>query len=389
MSFLIKHFHIISIPPLLPIAAAFIFGIIGQSTYSCATTATFILFLVTIFLFYCFHCAAKSYFLIKKFLPFLPKNIIILSFFSFAGAYLYNKQIVDHNEFYVFTKSSPIEVTGVVIDKGQAVTQYSTATIITVSVSIIKKGTETQMLNKNILFYTKENGAPIIVGDTIKFLNVYCKQATNESFDLYQIKEQTAVTVFNNQLTYEIIDHPQWSLRRWIFNQKQRILDGLAQKLSPDGFRFFASLFLGNRACIKASLDKTNEQFKTWGISHFLARSGLHLALFIFIWQALFCIVPLPFKLKQIIITFLSCTYFILTWTSAPFTRSFALFLLHKLCVIIKLPFHLLHYLTVVCFGFLLYCPLYLFFLDFQLSFALTFALSWFNQLYAQYRSDN
>jgi hypothetical protein len=34
---------------------------------------------------------------------------------------------------------------------------------------------------------------------------------------------------------------------------------------------------------------------------------------------------------------------------------------------------------------FLLYCPLYLFFLDFQLSFGLTFALAWLNQLYGQH----
>ena len=47
-------------------------------------------------------------------------------------------------------------------------------------------------------------------------------------------------------------------------------------------FVFFHHFFLGNRACIKTELEETNEQFKVWGISHFLARSGLHLALFHF-----------------------------------------------------------------------------------------------------------
>jgi len=187
---------------------------------------------------------------------------------------------------------------------------------------------------------------------------------------------------------YRIDYHSPWSLRYWIWNEKTKLLNRLENKLSQRGFQFFSSLFLGNRSYVKSSLEETNEQFKAWGIYHFLARSGMHLALFIFIWQAIFCLLPLPMIIKQIILSLFSCLYFALTWTSTPFTRSFALFLLNKICLFSKTPFHTLHYLTLVCFGFLLYCPLYLFFLDFQLSFALTFALAWFNQVAIQHRSQ-
>jgi competence protein ComEC len=160
-----------------------------------------------------------------------------------------------------------------------------------------------------------------------------------------------------------------------------RLLSTLKTKLSTPAFLFFSSLFLGNRSCIKVSLEETSEQFKIWGISHFLARSGLHLALFIFIWQMLSSLIPFSFGTKQLLFTTLSIIYFMLTWTSAPFTRAFALLIMHKLFLFLKIPFNLLHALSCVCLCFLLYCPLYIFFLDFQLSFALTFALAWFNQL--------
>ena len=151
------------------------------------------------------------------------------------------------------------------------------------------------------------------------------------------------------------------------------------------GFLFFSSLFLGNRSYVKNMMETIDEQFKQWGIYHLLARSGMHLALFIFMWQMIFRFIPLPFILKQGLMLLLCFLYGIFSWTSAPFLRSLALFALNKMCLLTKNPYHLLHYLTLTCLCFLLSCPLYLFFLDFQLSFGLTFALAWLNQLYGQH----
>ena len=105
------------------------------------------------------------------------------------------------------------------------------------------------------------------------------------------------------------------------------------------------------------------------------------LSLFIFILHTIFCFIPIPLFIKQLCIFLLNCIYFLFTWPATPFIRSFALFLLNQLCFASKFSFHLLHYLILTCFCFLLYNPLHLFFLDFQLTFALTFALAWFNQV--------
>jgi predicted membrane metal-binding protein len=365
MHFFTQNFHLINISPLFIITLSFIIGIICH---------TFLVPLSIIFAtFICCMLFFQQHTLFKQF--------ALCSFFICAGAWLHHKELRDYDNFYTLFENKKITVTGTVIDKNELISHYKKLTAITVAIN--QHATQT---SKSILFYTKSN-TDITVGDTVTFYDIMCKRPSNESFQHYQIKEQIVATIFDDNPTYTIDNHPTWSLRNWIWTQKKKILDGLATKLSPHTFRFFSSLFLGNRACVKTSLEETSEQFKVWGISHFLARSGLHLALFLLIWHTIFSFIPMPLLYKQFIITLLSCIYFILTWTSAPFTRSFALFIVNKLCLYTKTSFHLLHYVTLVCFCFLLYSPLYLFFLDFQLSFALTFALAWFNQLSTQYEA--
>jgi len=372
MSFFKTNFHLIHLPPLLPITICFIIGIALHSHLLLFST-----------FFACTICYAWfTYF--KKCI--VQKQLILCSFFALAGAWLHHKEWHDYHDFYTLTNNQKVTVTGTVIDLHTTIINHKNTIAITLTIDVIATIASPYKCNKLCVFYIKSN-KNLEVGDIVSFYDVTCKKPTSDDFQRYQIKEQTFATVFDDNVAYHIDNHPTWSVRRWLWNHKQRLLDTLHNKLSPECFRFFSSLFLGNRACIKNELEETNKQFKTWGISHFLARSGLHLVLFIFIWQALFSVVPLPLFIKQIIMVLISCLYFILTWTSAPFTRSFALFMLNKLCLLSKIPFHLLHYLTLVCFLFLLYCPLYIFFLDFQLSFALTFALAWLNQVTAQYKN--
>jgi predicted membrane metal-binding protein len=370
MRALTSNFHFIDVSPLFAITLFFIIGIIWHTLL--------LPFLAVFTLLLC--CATLMHSQNHQ----LLKQIVICSFFSCFGAWLHKKELQDYDKFYTLVENQKINITGTVIDKNDVVSQFKKLSAITVAIDTIATKQQNHPSNKVVIFYTHCNTSTS-VGDTITFHNITCKRPSSKDFQRYQIKEQVVATVFDNATKYTIDYHPAWSLRNWIWGQKKRLLETLTNKFSLNAFRFFSSLFLGNRACVKASLEETNEQFKIWGISHFLARSGLHLALFIMIWNTLFCFIPIPLVCKQLIITLLSFIYFILTWTSAPFTRSFALFIVGKLCLFTKTSFHLLHYVTLVCFCFLLYSPLYLFFLDFQLSFALTFALAWFNQLSAQY----
>jgi len=373
MNLFARNFYCVTIPPLLPITLCFIAGI--------ALHVHVLLFFILFSLLICCVCYAHM-----KHIK-IPQRLLLCSFFMFTGAWFYQKELRDYEKFYVFTDNKKITITGTILDKSTTMVNHQKTTVIALTIHDIATETGSYKSNKTLLFYTKSNNS-LVVGDTVTFFNIRCKKPSSEEFQHYQIKEQVLATLFSDTFDYHIDHHPTWSLRHWIWNQKKRLLDALESKFSSHCFQFFASLFLGNRTYVKQSLEETNEQFKVWGIYHFLARSGLHLALFIFAWQALFCITPLPLIIKQIIIFFLSCIYFILTWTSTPFTRSFALFALNKVCLFNKTPFHTLHYLTLICFCFLLYCPLYVCFLDFQLTFALTFALVWFNQVIAQHRNS-
>lgn len=370
-SFFIKNFHLINLPPLLVITIFFIIGIIFYTMLM----PFLIIFLFTLLSFFYARLTHIS----------LPTQLVICSFFTLAGAWLHHAELRDYNNFYTLINNEKCTVTGTIIDLNETIINHKKTSSITLIANNIATKNCTQKSNKLFVFYLKSNKSSQ-VGDCVTFYDVTCKKPSSNDFQRYQIKEQILATVFDENVVYNIDHRPIWSLRNWIWSQKKRLLDCIKNKLSPECFRFFSSLFLGNRACIKNELEETNEQFKTWGISHFLARSGLHLVLFIFIWQSFFSVIPLPLLIKQIIMLLISCIYFIMTWTSAPFTRSFLLFILNKTCLLNKVPFHLLHYLTLVCFLFLLYCPLYLFFLDFQLSFALTFALAWLNQVVIEYK---
>lgn len=365
-----NYFHYINIPPLLLVTSFFMVGI------------AYHLFITTFFIFFLISFCGTIFWYWKTNTVYY--RFIIYSLFLIAGSVLHYKQLYDYEQFYIITDNQKISITGLVIDQNETMLHYCKNKVLTLKIDGIATSHGTLSCNKILLLYEKSNNNAK-VGDTIVINDVIYKKPSNQSFQQYQIKENIIATVFGDKLSYQIINRPPWSIRYWIWHQKKRLLDSLSCKLSPETFRFFASLFLGNRMYVKDSLEETNEQFKTWGISHFLARSGLHLALFIFILQLFFCIIPLPLFVKQCFILLLSCLYFFLTWTATPFTRSFALLILNYICLFNKISFHLLHHVILVCLLFLLYSPLYLFFLDFQLTFALTFALAWFNQVTREY----
>jgi predicted membrane metal-binding protein len=351
----------------------FMIGIVWQaSSLSCIATLSILLLS---------FCICNVY--LKSRQAFLWNIAFLL--IATSGAFLHKKEFDDYDAFYHYAHNNNIEITGVVEDINQTIICNKKTTSVIVRIYTITYNNITKKNNKNILLYGNYKNV-FEVGDTVLLSNVFCKKTLNEHMNQYQMREQIVAAVFNhNPADIKVINHPAFSIKRWIFNQKQKILCSCKHKLSSESFLFFSSLFLGNRSYVKDHMESVNEQFKRWGIFHFLARSGLHLALFIFTWNTVLHYIPLPFLLKQIVILLLSIVYALFSWQSAPFTRSLLLFLCNRACIITKNSYNLLHYLTVICFCFLLYSPLYLFFLDFQLTFGITFVLAWFNQLHGQH----
>lgn len=112
-----------------------------------------------------------------------------------------------------------------------------------------------------------------------------------------------------------------------------------------------------------------------WGIAHQLARSGLHLILFIALWGFFIAFLPISFVQRQFIIAALTGLYVTITWQTISILRAFIMFILYQITLINTLGYYPLHIFIITTLGTLFYNPLQIFFLDFQLSFALTGAI--------------
>jgi predicted membrane metal-binding protein len=365
-----KHFHYFKTPPIILFALSLIAGILMP------ISPWVIMFFLGII--------AIHMLLYHKSVWHTILYILCYSIIALIGACLYQKKVNDYATFYQFTHKSPVTITGTIIDKSDIKNRKEHYTVITLMASTIQKNQEIKNCNKKIIFYCHNNTEQCIVGDIITVYDIRCTEPLEPSVRMYQIKENIAATLFCHTMRYSVINHPHWSFDRYLFNQRNRLIDACKTKMSDNSFLFFTSLFLGNRSYNKEKMEYMNESFKRWGVYHLLSRSGMHLAFFIYMWQYLLSYIPIHIRIKQLLILIISFIYHMLSWPSIPFIRSLLLGIIQKTCFFTNTAYHSLHYLTALCFFFLLYNPLYLFFLDFQLSFSLTFSLIWLNQLYSQ-----
>ncbi len=245
----------------------------------------------------------------------------------------------------------------------------------TLKVSRIFVNNTWQKKSCTLQLYTKNN-PECFVDDTIHCSFEKIAQPEKD-FALYLLKESVDATIFQEHVVLKIFKRPTYSLKRW-FSQKKKILHQKIQKLmSRENFALFSSLYLGNKISVKKSLESDAPFFKFWGISHILARSGLHLLLFIILWSRFLSLIPASFLRKQLFLSAITILYFLLSWPSISFNRAFYTFLLYKFFALLNQINHELHIFSFICLLILLENPVQLFFLDFQLTFLLTFFLLW------------
>ena len=219
------------------------------------------------------------------------------------------------------------------------------------------------------------------IGDTVAFAPITVRRIGKNSFYDYLVKEQIHATVFLKTKNYRLIKHPHFHLQRTLHVYKHAILKRLRSKCPRTAFTLFTSVFLGNRNYVKQDYQDIKERFHHWGIMHFLARSGLHLVMFILLLQLLLQLIPVPLLTKHLLTLAVTAIYAALSWQSISFARACATFGWYKLCHIAGLQINVTHIVLLLSCLFLLVNPSLLFFLDFQLSFGLTLILSLTNQL--------
>lgn len=232
----------------------------------------------------------------------------------------------------------------------------------------------------SFFLYSKKK-PPLEISDIFSLPSLLIKPPKDKDFQLYLVKEGVIGTSFMEINHPYIISRPFFSFSRWVDNKKETLLFSLRKKMSKSSFSFFCSLFIGDKKQINYLTEQYKPLFKTWGISHHLARSGLHLIIFIFLWQLLLSFLPFSFFKKQSILFVICFFYFCITPSSISFNRAFFLFVFYNFCTFFSWQVHTVHLLNIVALAVLIYNPFQLFFLDFQLSFFLTFCLAWLSSL--------
>ncbi len=214
------------------------------------------------------------------------------------------------------------------------------------------------------------------VGDTIAIKKIKLQQPKSGGFERYCIKEGICATGCTNLQKAILLHRPLFSISRFFSSLKLNIFNRLRSKISPAGFTFFSSFFLGNRKINKKENDLLKKWCRYWGISHYLARSGLHLIIFIMAWEYLLRSIPVGFILKQFFLLTLTLIYCLLSWTSISFVRALLTLFFFRISTIFATHQNSLAGITVVTLIILLHNPWQLFFLDFQLSFGITYLLA-------------
>jgi competence protein ComEC len=366
---------IFTIPPLFFITSAYILGICGQYTGYHLTLAPFFVgsSLIIIYLIY-------------KYRPAYPSIILFLLTFAAypLGSFLLHRQKKEAVQFYNAVDKKQFDIEGTIADISYIDNNLFNAIITLESVSLKERSyleTSWHQYAQKIQIYT-HRPKNIYVADQIELRGIKISRPLSTSYQHYLLKEGICATIFTQKNKIQLMSRPAYSINRSIAMYRDAVCGALERKMSASGFSVFCPLFLGKRNIgKKETMQRNTELFTTWGITHYLARSGLHLIVLITLWLFVFNCLPISFNKKQWLLVSASIIYFLLSWSSIPFYRALATLIFHRLCLLFRLQSNFLHLLILTCFSILLLNPIQFFFLDFQLSFGLTFALACFSHI--------
>ena len=373
-SFLKRHFIIPSFHPALLATVALIIGISFAHQGLSIITAVNIGFLTLIA---CTFLPEEQHATIRTFL------LIILAFFG-IGILAYAWQKNSYTYLYALDSKKKYSIKAC-ISNYELIDQPYFKHRLTVYIKSIKEegGDNWHTYSQHSIYLYLNHRPSYEIDDEIEISNIVFKQPTHESYAHYLIKEKISASCYiAPQNAFQLINHPSFSVCRFINTLKENMYFQIKQILNKDTFNLFSSLFLGKQIKNDSLTTYHNAtSFKHWGLSHYLARSGLHVVIIVIIWHYLLNLLPLSFGLKQLFLILLVGVYSLLSWPTISFYRAIIMFIWYKLCLSLRLPSDYLYIIAAVTCCTLVYNPFALFFVDFQLSFGLTFALAWFSYI--------
>jgi hypothetical protein len=214
----------------------------------------------------------------------------------------------------------------------------------------------------------------ITVGDKIRVTGITGSQATG-NFLQYLLKEDILLYLFAPSAKIRKIKENAAPMRLALSERMNTIHTFITVQGKKQTRLFFDLLFLGKKHPHDSDAHHINSLFQQWGISHMLARSGMHLTIFVSLCVLLLQLIPVSFTLKQIFIAFLCIVYALLSYSSTSFARALISAFLLLYCHSMRARTNFLHVTLLTLIFHLLINPIQLLFLDFQLSYGLTLTL--------------
>lgn len=226
-----------------------------------------------------------------------------------------------------------------------------------------------------VYVYCKEM-PPLLSPGRFIHINGKAIQSTDQAFNQYLQKEYCIGTLFTSASKISIYKESNtlWSN---IIIYKNELKTKVTQFLNSTAKQLFETIFLGYKGHATSEI---SHNFKAWGLSHMLARSGIHINTIIQLLELFISGIPLPFTIKQILLILFIIVYYVMTWQSLPIIRTIGMFLISQYLIYIRKPFQRINVLLLVFLLLLLYNPLNLLFLDFQLTFLLSAAIILYTQ---------
>lgn len=240
----------------------------------------------------------------------------------------------------------------------------------------VENATNNHPITGVIVVYSNRD-CDVQVGDEIITSMLRCGREPSQEKLLFALKNNVIMTLFDATATVRCTHRPVVSLQRIASSLKNRIVASIKTKMSADLFALFSSIFLGKAGILQSNSCK--DSFSKWGLAHFLARSGLHLVIFLWLWQALFNYVPIHMCYKKPLLITIVVLYWLLSWSSISFLRALVSWIIGAFSWWLMRPTSPIAIFTATCFIITLINPFVIFFLDFQLSFCLTLALLLFS----------
>ncbi len=300
------------------------------------------------------------------------KIVIYCSVFFALGVYRYSSIKTDYIALQKELYGKNINIIGKICDIAKKNNCIGYRIILEIIDAKLEEESCEKLKNHNICIYCKLK-PELKLADIIEIKNIKISKNKTEDIDNFFIKENIILTYFLPKLNYKKLEN-QNNIGSICLEKKQQIHKNLKLKMNEDAFSLFNSIFLGFKQENKF-YGKIKGFFSNWGITHYLARSGLHVILLIWVLNLLLQLIPAHIFYKRIILLLFIIFYTLLSWPAISFYRAIFMFFLYQLGMLLFLNVNSLQTLFLTTILTLLYNPFYILFLDFQLSFALTLGL--------------